>query len=328
MIYFLYGDALLNLKYETLLKKVRAENKNLTEKIFDASQDNIEAIFQSLSSNNMFSPMELIIVKKTETLKKLSKFFKGLNEFNYSKKIIILLYNEIFNDFGVIQNEVSKTTLKSAEKICKLISARKNDEKKALLFYTKEKLNCSNYEAEKILEMVGEDFIKLKNEIDKVNLFLNNTPFDLEKIIPILSISNEFNLNFLSQNLIYKNQSKDLILNLKNTKNYMLFLNIISEEISLLIKLKDLEERGIISSTMNFNVFKNEVYTGIKEIFKNKNRYTHPYPLFLKFKYLKNFKIDFLEKKLIECLKAEFKFKAGLMDNFSSIELFILNFNN
>ncbi|MFA6708505.1 MAG: hypothetical protein WCR79_02250, partial [Fusobacterium sp.] len=198
MIYFLYGDTLLNLKYETLLKKVRAENKNLTEKIFDASQDNIEVIFQSLSSNNMFSPMELIIVKKTETLKNLSKFFKGLNEFNYSKKIIILLYNEIFNDFGVIQNEVSKTTLKSAEKICKLISARKNDEKKALLFYTKEKLNCSNYEAEKVLEMVGEDFIKLKNEIDKVNLFLNNMPFDLEKIIPILSISNEFNLNFLS----------------------------------------------------------------------------------------------------------------------------------
>lgn len=328
MIYFLYGDTPLQLKYEVLLKKLRAENKNSAEKFFDASQDNLEIIFQSLSSNNMFIPIEFIIIKKVEKLKSLSKFLKGLKEFNYSKKIIILLYNEIFNDFGTIQNEIPKTILKSAEKICKLISARKNDEKKSLLFYTKEKLNCSDYDAGKILEMIGEDFSKLKNEINKVNLFLDKTPFDLEKIIPILSINNEFNLNFLTQNLIYKHQNKNLISTLKNTKNYMLFLNIISEEISLLIKLKNLEERGLINSMMNFNLFKNEVYPNIKEIFKNKNRYTHPYPLFLKFQYLKNFKIDFLENKLKECLISEFKFKTGLMDNFSSIELFILNFNN
>ena len=89
----------------------------------------------------------------------------------------------------------------------------------------------------------------------------------------------------------------------------MLFLNIISEEITILIKLKNLEERGIISSNINFNLFKNEIYPTIKEIFKNKNRYIHPYSLFLKFQYLKLFKLNFLEKKLNECLEDEFEFK-------------------
>ncbi|MDP0493472.1 MAG: hypothetical protein Q7K48_04175 [Fusobacterium sp. JB021] len=328
MIYFLYGDIPLQLKYEVLINKLRKEHHNLPEKIFDASQDDMEFIFQALSSNNMFIPLELIVIKNLDKIKNLSKFFKGLKEFNYSKKIVILMYNEFFNDFGTVQNEVSKTILKSAEKICKLVSARKADEKKSLLFYIKEKLNCSDYDAEKFLEMIGEDFIKLKNEINKVNNFFNRNPFNLEKAIPILSINKEFNLNLLCQELIYKKKHKNLILNLKSTKNYMLFLNIISEEITILMKLKNLEERGIISSNINFNLFKNKIYPTIKEIFKNKNRYMHPYPLFLKFQYLKLFEFNFLEKKLNECLEAEFNFKSGLTESFSSIELFIINFNN
>ena len=35
-----------------------------------------------------------------------------------------------------------------------------------------------------------------------------------------------------------------------------------------------------------------------------------------------------LEKKLSECLETEFNFKSGLTESFSSIELFIINFNN
>lgn len=328
MIYFLYGDIPLQLKYENLIEKLKKENPNISETFFDSSQDESDIIFQKLSSNNMFVLKELIIIKKLDEMKNLSNFLKGLKEFNYSKKILILLYKEILNDFGMAKNKIPSNVLKAAEKICKVISARKSDEKKSLIFYIKDNLNCSDYDAEKFIEIVGEDYSKLKNEIEKVNIFLNGDSFDLEKVIGILSVSKEFNLNMLVENLIYKKKKEKLILTLKNTKDYMLFLNVISEEISILIKLKDLEERGLINGAMNFNLFKNEVYPKLKEIFKNKKNYIHPYSLFLKFQYLKLFNLSFLEKKLKECLKAEFYFKSGLIENYSSIELFILNFDN
>lgn len=329
MVYFLYGDKPLQLKYESLLKKIREENIGIAEKFFDASQDEMDSIFQAINLNNMFASMEMIVVKKIESLSDIKKFFNSLSEFNYSKKILILLYEEFLNDYDKPINEIKGPILKTIEKTAEIIVARKSIEKKAILFYIENELSCSSYEAEKFMEMIGENFIKIKNEIDKTKNFLNGDKFDLEKIRNILSVSNEFNINFLTENFLYSKSYDELLKNLNKTKNYLLFLSIISEEITLLLKLKDLEERGIISQSMNYNFFKDDVYPNIKKYFKrNNNAYISQYPLFLKFKYLGNFSTKFLSNKLKDCLDAEFKIKSGILDDVASIEIFIINFFN
>lgn len=327
MIYFLYGDIPLQLKYEELLKKIRLENKGIQETFFDISQDEIDDIFTSLSSNNIFSPLTLIVVKKLEKLKDLSKFFKGISEFNYSQKILILTYEEFLNDFDKPINEVDKSSLKIIEKIANLIPAKKSLEKKSLEFFIEKELGCSQYESEKFLEIIGDDFFKVKNEIEKVKNFFNGETFSIEKAINILSISKEYNLNKLVEDFLYKKEKENLLSYLQKEKNYMLFLNIFTEELTVLMKLKNLQKRGIIFSNISYNQFKADIYPNIKNLFKKDSfKFISEYPLFLKFKYLDNFNYDFFQGKLLKCLEAEYNFKSGLMDENIAIEMLINNF--
>lgn len=327
MIYFLYGDIPLQLKYEELLKKIRLENKGIQETFFDISQDEIDDIFTSLSSNNIFSPLTLIVIKKLEKLKDLSKFFKGISEFNYSQKILILTYEEFLNDFDKPTNEVDKNVLKIAEKIATLIPARKSLEKKSLEFFIEKELGCSQYESEKFLEIIGDDFFKVKNEIEKIKNFFNGETFSIEKAINILSISKEYNLNKLVEDFLYKKEKENLLNYLQKEKNYMLFLNIFVEELTILMKLKNLQKRGIIFANISYNQFKADIYPNIKNLFKRDSfKFISEYPLFLKFKYLDSFSYDFFQEKLLKCLDAEYNFKSGLMDENIAIEMLINNF--
>lgn len=327
MVYFLYGDIPLQLKYDELLKKIREENKDIPEKYFDASQDETDEIFQALSTNSMFMPKTLIVVKRLEKMKGLNTFLKSLSEFNYSQKIIILVYEETLNDFGKTTNPPEKTTMKYVEAVAKSIVARKETEKKSLQFFVEKELKCTEYEAEKFIEMVGEDFIKIKNEIAKVQNFLNGEAFKLENIKHILSITTEYNLYKLVENFIYNKSINNLIDHLSSEKNYMLFLNILAEELSTMLKLKDLLKRDIITTGMSYNKFKADVFPKIKDNFRiNSFRISAEYPLFLKFKYLDLYSSDFYKKKMKDTLIVEYKIKTGQIDDVMGIEKFILEF--
>ncbi len=327
MVYFLYGDIPLQLKYEDLLKNIRNKYSDIPTEYFDASTDDSENIFQALSSNNMFIPLSLIVIKRLEKLKDLSKFLKALGEFNYSQKIIILVYEEFLGDFDKATNEIDKTSLKYAEKLAEVIPARFALEKKALEFFVEEKLKCSKYETEKFLEIVGNDFATVKSEIEKVEAFFNGEAFDLEKAFSILSVSKEFSLFKLLESFLYNKQYTDLFGFLEKEKNYMLFLSLLSDEVAVLAKLKNLQKRGVITSHINFNLFKADVYPNIKNLFrKNSYQYINEYPLFLKFKYLDLFPYNFLEKKLLDCLDAEYKVKSGLQEDSIAISLLITDF--
>ena len=54
------------------------------------------------------------------------------------------------------------------------------------------------------MEIVGDDFSKVKNEIEKVKNFLNGEAFNLEETINILSVSNEYSLNKLIELFLYR----------------------------------------------------------------------------------------------------------------------------
>lgn len=328
LVYFLYGDIPLQLKYDELIKKIREENPNIPEQYFDVTQDETENIFQALSTNSMFIPKSLIVIRRLEKMKGLNNFIKSLDEFNYTQKIIIMIYEETLNDYGKAVNPLEKAlTMKNLEAVAKIIPARKENEKKSLQFFVEKKFNCTDYEAEKFIEMVGEDFLKIKNEIDKVENFLNGEPFKLENIKHILSINTEYNLYKLTENFLYNKDTKNLIEHLRLEKNYMLFLNILSEEMTTLFKLKDLAQRGIISSNMSYNTFKGNVYPTVKNSFKKDGfRFTAEYPLFLKFKYLDLYPLNFYKKKMKDTLEIEYKIKTGQIEDNIGIEKFILEF--
>ena len=159
MVYFLYGDIPLQLKYDELIKKIREENAGIPEQYLDVTQDETDSIFQALSTNSIFIPKSLIVIKRLEKMKGLNNFIKSLGEFNYSQKIIILIYEETLNDYGKTENPLEKAlTMKNLEAVAKPICARKEKEKKSLQFFVEKELKCTEYEAEKFIEMVGEDF--------------------------------------------------------------------------------------------------------------------------------------------------------------------------
>ena len=239
-----------------------------------------------------------------------------------------MLYEETLNDYGKAVNPLEKAlTMKNLEAVAKIIPARKENEKKALQFFVEKKFNCTEYEAEKFIEMVGEDFLKIKNEIDKVENFLNGEPFKLENVKHILSVNTEYNLYKLVESFLYNKDTKNLIEHLRAEKNYMLFLNILGEELTTLFKLKDLAYRGTINPSMSYNSFKANVYPGIKNKFKKDGfRFTAEYPLFLKFKYLELYPLDFYKKKMKDTLIIEYKIKTGQIEDYMGIEKFILEF--
>lgn len=330
MVYFLYGDVPLQLKYDELIEKIQKENPNIPCQFFDVTQDETDDIFQALSTNSMFIPKSLIVVRRLEKMKGLNSFIKSLNEFNYTQKIIVLVYEETLNDYNKPVNPLEKAiNIKNIEAVAKLIPARKELEKKSLQFFVEKKLSCTEYEAEKFIEMIGEDFLKIKNEIEKVENFLNGEPFKLENVKHILSINTEYNLYKLVENFLYNKEYLKLIEYLSNEKSYMLFLNIISEEMAILFKLKDLYQRGVINSTISYNRFKADIYPTIKNSFKKDDfKFIAEYPLFLKIKHLDLYPLDFYKKNMKEALITEYKIKTGQIEENIGVEKFILEFFN
>ena len=135
MFYFIYGDIPLPLKYEELLEKIKKSNPNIPTKIYDASQGEEENFLESISINSMFASKELLVLKRAEKYKKLDQLLKIIGDYDLGKKEIIITYEEELNDFRKAFNEVGKKVLTNAEKLGKIIVARKYMEKKGVHFF-------------------------------------------------------------------------------------------------------------------------------------------------------------------------------------------------
>lgn len=327
MFYFIYGDTPLFLKYEEILKDIKKREGELPTKVYDVSQGEEEDFLEAISINSMFYSKELIILKRVEEIKKIESFFKIILGYNLSQKEIILLYQEKLNDYGKAINEVSEKVLKIVDELGKKIVARKSLEKKSIDFYIEKELNISEYEAEKLSEILGEDFIKVKNEVEKIKNFIGNGSFVLEEVIPILSVSKEHNLKKLIEEFIEKKEYRELLKYLNVNKEYMLFIYLLSDELITLVKLKELIKLGVVKEGVTYNNFRGENYPEIKKYFKNTRGYMKEYPLFLKLLLLKKYSSDFLCIKIKELLEIETKIKTGRIEEEIGTEKFIIGFH-
>lgn len=327
MIYFLHGDtAPLQIKYEEIIDKIKSNNPSIPEKIFDASLDEVTLFFDSISTNSIFSPKELIILKRAEDFKNLDGIAKSLKMYNLAQKEIVIIYEEFLNDYGKIKNPIPKKTLDSFQEIAEIICFRKENEKKAIIFYIQHELNISEYEAEKFVELVGDDFFKVKNEVEKVKIFLDGDSFNLEKIKPLLSINEEYNLKNLIENFLISKNVKDLLHFVSKEKLHNNFIYGIAEELIFYLKLSSLAQDNILNKNISYKKFNEGIFENIKMFFLTDRGYPHPYTLFLKLKNIDIFDEFFLRKKLKELTYLEYSIKSGNLDVEIGVEDYIIGF--
>lgn len=327
MIYFLHGDtAPLQIKYGEIIDKIKSNNPSIPEKIFDASLDEVTLFFDSISTNSIFSPKELIILKRAEDFKNLDGIAKSLKMYNLAQKEIVIIYEEFLNDYGKIKNPIPKKTLDSFQEIAEIICFRKENEKKAIIFYIQHELNISEYEAEKFVELVGDDFFKVKNEVEKVKSFLDGDSFNLEKIKPLLSINEEYNLKNLIENFLISKNVKDLLHFVSKEKLHNNFIYGIAEELIFYLKLSSLAQDNILNKNISYKKFNEGIFENIKMFFLTDRGYPHPYTLFLKLKNIDIFDEFFLRKKLKELTYLEYSIKSGNLDVEIGVEDYIIGF--
>lgn len=327
MIYFLHGDtAPLQIKYGEIIDKIKSNNPSIPEKIFDAFLDEVTLFFDSISTNSIFSPKELIILKRAEDFKNLDGIAKSLKMYNLAQKEIVIVYEEFLNDYGKIKNPIPKKTLDSFQEIAEIICFRKENEKKAIIFYIQHELNISEYEAEKFVELVGDDFFKVKNEVEKVKSFLDGDSFNLEKIKPLLSINEEYNLKNLIENFLISKNVKDLLHFVSKEKLHNNFIYGIAEELIFYLKLSSLAQDNILNKNISYKKFNEGIFENIKMFFLTDRGYPHPYTLFLKLKNIDIFDEFFLRKKLKELTYLEYSIKSGNLDVEIGVEDYIIGF--
>lgn len=327
MIYFLHGDtAPLQIKYGEIIDKIKSNNPSIPEKIFDASLDEVTLFFDSISTNSIFSPKELIILKRAEDFKNLDGIAKSLKMYNLAQKEIVIVYEEFLNDYGKIKNPIPKKTLDSFQEIAEIICFRKENEKKAIIFYIQHELNISEYEAEKFVELVGDDFFKVKNEVEKVKSFLDGDSFNLEKVKPLLSINEEYNLKNLIENFLISKNVKDLLHFVSKEKLHNNFIYGIAEELIFYLKLSSLAQDNILNKNISYKKFNEGIFENIKMFFLTDRGYPHPYTLFLKLKNINIFDEFFLRKKLKELTYLEYSIKSGNLDVEIGVEDYIIGF--
>lgn len=327
MIYFLHGDtAPLQIKYGEIIDKIKSNNPSIPEKIFDASLDEVTLFFDSISTNSIFSPKELIILKRAEDFKNLDSIAKSLKMYNLAQKEIVIVYEEFLNDYGKIKNPIPKKTLDSFQEIAEIICFRKENEKKAIIFYIQHELNISEYEAEKFVELVGDDFFKVKNEVEKVKSFLDGDSFNLEKVKPLLSINEEYNLKNLIENFLISKNTKNLLHFVSKEKLHNNFIYGIAEELIFYLKLSSFAQDNILNKNISYKKFNEGIFENIKMFFLTDRGYPHPYTLFLKLKNIDIFDEFFLRKKLKELTYLEYSIKSGNLDVEIGVEDYIIGF--
>ncbi|UUV18088.1 hypothetical protein NRK67_12420 [Fusobacteria bacterium ZRK30] len=321
MNYLIIGDSTTELVYKDLLSKLTVETPNILQRTFDAGLKEEELFFQSISINSMFGGKELLILKRAEKIDKIWNFFKAMNNFNILNKDIIIIYNSSLNEFGKEVKPFPKKARKEVEGNFKLMEVSDKDGN-TTLNYIMNTLNIDKPTALKFKDMVGGDLSVLRQEMQKINNFLEGDTFTFEKVVNILTVSKEYNTFDMVKEVLQGNK-ENTISHLKKSKEHIFFLNILTGELLNLLKLRVLFEEGTIKSTRNYNTFK-VVFEKNKSLFKNKRGFSHPYVIFLKLPLIERFDSVILQKYLNKVLDIEAKFKSGNGELEIMLETFIL----
>lgn len=313
MIYFIYGDSEREQEAEKVVESIKKENNGISEKQFDFSQKEAESFLESVRQTSMFVSKELIVGKRAEQLKNIGEIIEILAMYNTDSKEIVIVYDDS-------DSTLNKKIITAAGKIAKVIDARKENKKKELLQYIKDNTGFSDKDAFRFMEMAGDEFLTLKNEIDKLKNYFSGKTISLEEAEGIITKSKEYKIYEVTAALLAGNK-KEVYEYLAHTGNNMLFLYSLAKELQTILKIKFIMEEKSIVFTPNYNLFVRDVHPEIKTEF-----FGHPFALFKRFESSAKYQSDFIEEKLKELFQAELRIKNGNMDEDSSMVMFVAKF--
>ena len=318
MIYFIGGLQNREFKYFDTLKKIREENPGITESFFDADIKEEEKFLEKISFNSIFSAEELVVLRRAEKLKDLGKTLSYITELDLNKKEIVIDYAR---EDGKIPAKLNKKleTLKKEKKMEVFLFLKEDD--KDIKKYIQEELEISQFEADTLLEMIGKNPFKVRNEVDKIKVYLNGEKFEIGKIRNIVSVQKEYRIYEMTEN-IFSGKAQEVIDYLETTKEYMGILYQLYNELEMMYKLSSLKGSGRNISSQ-YNAFKSQ-FEEIKEVFKSNGRIPNYYSVFKKIEKLRKYSNRNLKKLVFRCWEIEKDIKTGKMAMETGVELLIM----
>ena len=222
--------------FENIYSKSFFENEKLIL-ISDVS-DKILNLIQEIIESNMNDVVIILIAKRLDKKSKIRNYFEK------EKKILIIPFYE----------DTAQTLLSIAKKI---------------LF--ENKINLSSENINLIIERSQGDRINLKNELQKIiNLSQNNKKLDLEDILKLTNLSENYSAGELVDNCLSKNKKRTLNIlneNIPSSEDNILILRTFLNKLKRLRKLRlNLKENNNIDQVINS--FKPPIFWKDKNIIK------------------------------------------------------------
>ena len=318
MIYFIGGKKQREFKYFEILEKIRKENVGVSESFFDVDLKENEKFLEKININSIFSSQELVVLKRAEKLKNIEEILKYIANLEIVNKEIVIDYDKEDGKFGAklkrLLDELGKN------KKMKVFLFQKNTEEE-IRAYVIDELEINGKDLALLLEMIGNNPFKVRNEVAKIKTFLNGEKFDIEKIKNVVSVEKEYQIYEMTRNILLNNPA-DVMRYLEQKKEYMGILYSLYSELETMYKISSLKKRGRKFSK-NYNTFKME-FEEIKEIFKSNNRVPNSYVIFKKLELEQNYTNLNLKKLVFRCWEIEREIKTGKIELETGVEMLVM----
>ena len=318
MIYFIGGKKQREFKYFELLEQIRKENVGISESFFDVDLKENEQFLEKININSIFSSQELVVLKRAEKLKNIEEILKYIANLEIVNKEIIIDYDKEDGKFGAKLKKLLDELEKNRKMKVFLFQKETEEEIRA---YIVNELRINGRDLALLLEMIGNNPFKVRNEVEKIKVFLNGEKFNIEKIKNVVSVEKEYRIYEMTQNILL-NKPAEVMRYLEQKKEYMGILYSLYSELETMYKISSLKTRGRKFSR-NYNAFKME-FEEIKEIFKSNNRIPNSYVIFKKLELEQNYTNLNLKKLVFRCWEIEREIKTGKIEMETGVEMLIM----
>ena len=318
MIYFIGGKKQREFKYFEILEKIRKENAGISESFFDVDLKENEQFLEKININSIFSSQELVVLKRAEKLKNIEEILKYIANLEIVNKEIIIDYDKEDGKFGAKLKKLLDELEKNRKMKVFLFQKETEEEIRA---YIVNELGINGRDLALLLEMIGNNPFKVRNEVEKIKVFLNGEKFDIEKIKNVVSVEKEYRIYEMTRNILLNNPA-DVMRYLEQKKEYMGILYSLYSELETMYKISSLKKRGRKFSK-NYNTFKME-FEEIKEVFKSNNRIPNSYVIFKKLELEQNYTNLNLKKLVFRCWEIERDIKVGKIEIETGVNVLIM----
>ena len=318
MIYFIGGKKQREFKYFEILEKIRKENVGISESFFDVDLKENEQFLEKININSIFSSQELVVLKRAEKLKNIEEILKYIANLEIVNKEIVIDYDKEDGKFGAKLKKLLDELEKNRKMKVFLFQKETEEEIRA---YIVNELGINGRDLALLLEMIGNNPFKVRNEVEKIKVFLNGEKFDIEKIKNVVSVEKEYRIYEMTRNILLNNPA-DVMRYLEQKKEYMGILYSLYSELETMYKISSLKKRGRKFSR-NYNAFKME-FEEIKEVFKSNNRIPNSYVIFKKLELEQNYTNLNLKKLVFRCWEIEREIKTGKIEMETGVEILIM----